>query len=257
MSQRVDYDSIAENYPNRYERSDYSGVGRALAAFVGGDGHTPAGRDVLEVGCGTGHWLDFLRRAGASVHGIDSSAGMLRIARTLVPAALLVRGFAEALPVRSERVDRIFCINALHHFTDPSAFFGEARRILRSTGGVWTVGLDPHAARDRWWIYDYFPEALVADRGRYPAASTIRAMLDAAGFERCETREVQRLPRRLPVNEVLAKGFVDRGHTSQLMVIADEEYERGMQNIRAAAARDPELVLEADLTLYGTVGWVA
>ena len=26
MSQRVDYDSIAESYPNRYERSDYSGA---------------------------------------------------------------------------------------------------------------------------------------------------------------------------------------------------------------------------------------
>ena len=40
----------------------------------------------------------------------------------------------------------------------------EARRVLRAGGSLMSVGLDPHTALDQWWIYDYFPGALAADR---------------------------------------------------------------------------------------------
>jgi SAM-dependent methyltransferase len=54
----LNYDSIAASYDRRYLVNDYSGVGDALLAFVGRD---LRGR-VLEVGCGTGHWLRLLAR---------------------------------------------------------------------------------------------------------------------------------------------------------------------------------------------------
>jgi len=47
-----------------------------------------------------------------------------------------------------------------------------------------TIGLDPHVRQDRWWIYDYFPGALTADRARCPSTDSIRAQLSAAGFVR-------------------------------------------------------------------------
>jgi SAM-dependent methyltransferase len=257
MAERVDYDTVANVYSNRYEQSDYAGVGQALAVFVSSTRDAPLSR-VLEVGCGTGHWLRFLRNAGVIVHGIDSSSGMLSVARATVPDARLTQGRAEALPLQPLSFDRILCINALHHFTEPSAFFREARRVIRPAGGVLIVGLDPHTRRDRWWIYEYFPEALVVDRKRYPSADAIRGMMASAGFERCTTQEVQNLPRRLPLSEASRRGFLERKHTSQLMVISDDEYQAGLARIRTAGSSSPhELVLEADLTLYGTIGWLA
>src|ERR671931_638206 len=193
MSARVDYDSIAPLYETRYERNDYAGVQQALGAFIRKEGRLDR-QHVLEVGCGTGHWVQVLLAADVNVVGLDLSGGMLNAARTRVPDAPLIRARAEALPCQTESCDRIYSVNALHHFTDPRAFLCEARRVLRPGGGLLTIGLDPHTGQDRWWIYEYFPTALVEDRRRYLPAARIRELMAASGFSRCETRVVQHLP---------------------------------------------------------------
>ena len=48
----TNYDEVAATYDRRYAEDDYSGIERALIDFLG----SPA-RHVLQVGCGTGHWL--------------------------------------------------------------------------------------------------------------------------------------------------------------------------------------------------------
>jgi SAM-dependent methyltransferase len=255
MTERVDYDRIAAVYDTRYERNDYEGVQRALAAFV--TRGPRAGQRILEVGCGTGRWMCFLCDGGTDVIGIDVSRAMLQQARTRLPDGRLIRARAETLPCAAASVDRLFCINALHHFTDHLAFFREARRVLRDNGGLLTVGLDPHPGRDRWWIYDYFPSALDEDRRRYLAAGTIRELMAEAGFARCETHEVQHLPTEMTVSDAARRGFLDRNSTSQLMIISDTEYAAGLQLIHDAdAAASGGAVLRADLRVYGTTGWV-
>jgi SAM-dependent methyltransferase len=252
MTKRVNYDRIATQYEARYERNDYSGIERALAAFVrSGSGQIDS--PVLEVGCGTGHWLRLLRNGEIHVVGLDPSEEMLKVARTCHGDARLIRARAEALPCRPASFKRIFCVNALHHFRDPAAFFREARRVLVSGGGLLTIGLDPHTGRDRWWIYDYFPAALVEDRRRYLPAARIRELMQAAGFSACETREVQHMPAQMTLSEAERRGFLDRTSTSQLMVISDAEYEAGMDRIRAGGA---EAILCSDLRVSGTMGWV-
>jgi len=256
MTQPVDYDKIAGAYDARYERNDYSGVERILTGFVPRERGTDRAR-ILEVGCGTGHWLRVLRDAQASCVGIDLSAGMLRVAKSTLTDAHLVRARAEALPAGDGRLARVFCVNALHHFTDPLAFIREARRVLEPGGGLLTFGLDPGSGRDRWWIYDYFPEALTADRRRYPATSRIREWMEAAGFSGCDTVEAQHAPRRLTIREAAERGFLDRASTSQLMVISDEAYERGLERLnRARRDGGDGVTLWSDLRIYATSSWV-
>ncbi len=60
MRKSVNYDIIAPVYDRRYEENDYSGVERALLDFIGED----QSAQILEVGCGTGHWLTLLDRRG-------------------------------------------------------------------------------------------------------------------------------------------------------------------------------------------------
>ena len=121
-----DYDSIATNYDRRYLENDYSGVAKALMVFLGPD----LGGRVLEVGCGTGHWLGLLDEAGIRAAGLDASRNMLTYARVHAPGAALAHGRAEHLPWASQAFERVFCINALHHFEDKSRFLAEARRVL-------------------------------------------------------------------------------------------------------------------------------
>jgi ubiquinone/menaquinone biosynthesis C-methylase UbiE len=256
MSQRVDYDRLADVYESRYLRNDYSGVEQALGAFV--EGARGRGHRVLEVGCGGGHWLRWLAEAKVNVFGMDPAAGMLRVARSAVGPHHLMRGRAEALPVAGASCSRLFCVNAFHHFEDPVAFLREARRVLSVGSALMIVGLDPHTGQDDWWVYEYFPEALIADRKRYLSAGRIRELMVTSGFDRCETRMIQHKPREMTVSEASQGGFLNRTDKSQLMVISDSEFEAGVRRIHEAdAASNGASILRSNLRLYGTTGWAA
>ena len=256
MARSVDYDRIAKNYDRRYRENDYSGVEAALIAFVG----EHQGQSVLEVGCGTGHWLGFIGGNGISVTGLDASFQMLAYARTNAPSADLAQASAECLPSSNESFDRVFCINAFHHFQDKVAFLTEARRALRPGGMMMTVGLDPNTGVDQWYIYDYFPNVLEIDRRRYPPSTQIREWMRAAGFTDCATRQIQHLPGRLDARASLENGRLDKSVTSQLSVLTDEEYRQGIDRVReaveSAEARGESLYLCADLRVFATFGAV-
>ena len=242
---RVDYDVVAQTYNRRYERNRSEGVQAALHEFLGDAGNL----DVAEIGCGTGHWLADVADRVRSEIGIDPSWEMLRRAAADARAARLIRARAEELPLASACVDRVFCVNALQHFTDKAAFVREARRILRSDGSILTIGLDPHSGLDHWWIYDYFPSALASDRARYLPSATIRAMFEDAGFTDVQTILAQHIPASVPFDLAVERGYVDRKSTSQLMVISDSEYAAGMDRMR-----DEQPLLRADLRLFATIG---
>lgn len=247
----VDYDAVAPSFDRRYVRSTWEGVERTLDAFVA----SPP-RDVLEVGCGTGHWLERLARRGHRMVGFDASRGMLARARAAAVPAGLVHARAEALPCGDARFDRLICVNAFHHFRDGRTFLREAHRVLRPGGALLTIGLDPHTGEDRWWIYDRFAGALEIDRRRYRPTAEIRDALHAAGFRDARTEVAQHRPAQRTFAELEAEGRLDRHATSQLTVLPIPVFEEGIARLRAdalAAERaGRELVLSADLRLYAT-----
>jgi ubiquinone/menaquinone biosynthesis C-methylase UbiE len=264
MLRTVDYDTLADSYDRRYDGPGFPGIERTLRAFLG----ERPGR-VLEVGCGTGHWLAAARQgaaeaayaAEAAVAGIDLSWRMLARARRRLPAVALARGRAEALPWRGGAFGRVVCINAYHHFPKKLGFLVEARRLLGPGGGLLIVGLDPHAGSDRWWVYDHFAPTLALDRERYPAGQQLREALDAAGFCRIATREADHLATEVPARLALERGLLEPYRTSQLAQLTADEVRAGLDRLQAAmaaeAAAGRELVLPVDLHYYATVGWVS
>ena len=250
----ADYDNVADRYDRRYTLLRYDGVRDALINFLG------EGRPrVLEVGCGTGHWLGVAQPRAGRAAGVDLSSGMLARARAALPPSIpILRARAEDLPWIDAAFDRIYCINALHHFSDRFRFFIEARRLLRPGGGLLTVGKDPHAERDDWWVYDYFPETVAIDRARFAPVRILRGELARAGFDWAESMEADRIEATHTAAEAFAGGMVDRAHTSQLTVLSDEEFDRGVARIREAdAAVDGQLQLVTDFRLFATIGWLA
>ena len=201
INRHADYDQIARTYDRRYERNQYAGVEKALREYIGGQ----PGLQILEVGCGTGHWLEALQGSGRQLTGLDYSAGMLAKAQGRVPAIALIHGDAQSLPLPNHSFDKLFCINAIHHFPNKPAFLAEVRRVLRPGGKILSVGLDPHRGLDRWHVYDYFPESLAIDKARYPSANTLQTWMMSAGFENCITREVDHWIIRLPAREALER----------------------------------------------------
>ncbi len=248
----TNYDRIADRFDKRYAICNYDGVRDSLLSFLG-----PTPLATLEVGCGTGHWLAAVLAERPILAGIDPSAPMLERARIAAPSARLIRARAEDLPWRDGTFDRVFCVNALHHFADRHRFFAEARRVLKPGGGLLTIGKDPHAERDSWWVYDYFEETLAIDRARFAAVRTLRGELTRAGFAWAESLEADHIEVSYRAAEALASGVVDASFTSQLTVLSDDEFTRGVERLRRAdAAAGGDLQLVADFRLYATIGWV-
>jgi ubiquinone/menaquinone biosynthesis C-methylase UbiE len=258
----ANYDAIASRYDRRYALHEYGGVRETLMNFIAS---VPADAAILEVGCGTGHWLSVVadrapdRAARVEwLAGVEPSAGMIGRAAAAAPAAHLVRAVAEQLPWADATFDRVYCVNALHHFADRKRFFAEARRVLRPGGGVLTIGKDPHTDRDAWWVYDYFPETVAIDRERFARVRTLRGELTAAGFDWAESFECDEIVASLGAADALATGIVDRAYTSQLTVLTDAEFEAGAARIRAAnEAAGGALQLATDFYLFATTGWTA
>lgn len=97
-----------------------------------------AGREVLELGCGGGHWAVGLARLGARVTGLDVSPAQLAAARALAARhhaeVRWVEADAEALPFGPASFDLVFADHGAFTFCDPDRLLPEAARVLRAGG---------------------------------------------------------------------------------------------------------------------------
>jgi SAM-dependent methyltransferase len=104
---------------------------------------SPAGEDVVDVGCGNGALVRALTENGARATGIEISNDRLAEALARDPAGVdrYLVGRAERLPLADASVDVVVFMRALHHVPVdqmPAALI-EARRILRRDGAVYVA----------------------------------------------------------------------------------------------------------------------
>ena len=101
----------------------------------------PDPSDVLDLGCGRGHDLREMARAGHRVAGLDFSPLAVRQARKRVYGLrfplrrkdIRVRDIADRFPFEGARFDGVYSHLALHYFSDDVTrrIFGEIERVLR------------------------------------------------------------------------------------------------------------------------------
>jgi len=117
---------------------------------------TPAVRNIIDLGCGTGRFSGALSsRFKATVIGIDPSRKMLgqATAGRVHSDVFYACGAAEAMPIPSNSVDLVFISMAFHHFSDPRQAARECRRVLRKNGRVFMRT----ASRENISMYAYVP----------------------------------------------------------------------------------------------------
>ncbi len=85
----------------------------------------------LDVGTGTGVFAQAFASLGLAVTGLDANAGLIALARDLVPAAAFHEGPAESLPFPDGSFDLVFLGLVLHETDDAVAALREARRVAR------------------------------------------------------------------------------------------------------------------------------
>jgi SAM-dependent methyltransferase len=145
-------------------------------------GEFPGARSVLDVGCGTGHFTEWLARRGLWTIGLDRAPAMLAVMRRRLPQCPALLADAHALPLRDRGVDLVVLIATLEFLDDPRRALAEAARVARR--GVVAVALN------RWSVGALSRRVGAASRGallsraRDLAPPTLRGHLGEAAAKR-------------------------------------------------------------------------
>lgn len=126
-------------------------------------------------------------RAARAVEGVDwtvvdAAPGMLRAARRRGHAA--IRGDATDLPVRSDAVDAVVILDALHHVGAADRALREAARVLRPGGVLVVREFDPGTVRGRALVA---AEHLVGFDSTFHRPDDLAAMVADAGLSSAVT----------------------------------------------------------------------
>lgn len=225
----LNYDQIAPHYNQRYPESQQWERGQALLNLA----RQINAQTILEVGSGTGFWLNLLHQTGAELIGLDYSMGMIRQAKGQPAPLQLTRGTGTQLPLRSSTFDLLYCVDAIHHFGNHRAFIAEAFRVLKPGGALAIIGHDPHeAGRSSWYIYDYFDDVYETDLKRYPSGKSVLGGMLEEGFSNVTAETVEHIQNLHKGDAVLNDPFLKHNATSQLALLSEEKYRSGLKRIQ-------------------------
>jgi ubiquinone/menaquinone biosynthesis C-methylase UbiE len=182
-----------------------------------------AGKDVLDVCCGTGRYAIRLAQAGARVSAIDASEEMSAIARgkrdELGLEVDLRLGEMACLPFDSASFDLVVCALALCHVPDLGLPIKEMARVLRPGGRLVVSDFHPFCLMVGWRTLFRRPEATYCIENHLHLVDDYVAALRGAGLQMQELREKAIDEALLPVlSEEEVERF--RGWPAALVIVA-------------------------------------
>lgn len=166
------------------------------------------GRNVLDIGCGSGSLAAEMLEGGATVTGIDASIAMVDLAKQRVgdEASLMQADLTDPLPFGNATFDDAVASLVLHYVEDWDPALGEIRRVLRPGGRLFAsvdhpiVGYTIKEPRPNYFANTSYEFEWEFGGQRVPMRfwrKSLHAMLDAfasAGFHVTSITEPQPLP---------------------------------------------------------------
>lgn len=133
------------------------------------------GKDILDVACGTGYGLPFLRRKANKVVGVDVSLEALSEAKDRCDDKTnVLLADALRLPFRDEAFDVVTSFETIEHLRERQQFLQEIKRVLKMNGLL--VLSTPNAnytkpvngkPNNPFHVFEYTPEELKIELDAY------------------------------------------------------------------------------------------
>jgi len=160
---RAYYDAFSRRYEHRRGENDPGGYHDLLDELEAGlVARYGTGREVLEVGCGTGLVLERIHGFARRAVGVDLSPGMLERARKR--GLEVLEGSATSLPWGEASFDVTCAFKVLAHVPEIERALSEMARVTRPGGHVIAEFYNPHSLRGL--VKRLTPAGLVAERTR-------------------------------------------------------------------------------------------
>lgn len=174
------YDSYSESYDQVRQGAYHQVVAEITRPFL--LRYVPSEGRALDLGCGTGRTMEWLRTHSCSVVGMDLSKAMVSSAIGKGNRAVL--GTALSLPFKKNTFDLVYSFKVLPHVTPIERAIQEITRVLKPKGiavlefyNPWSIrGLIKLAFKPRLKISSQFTEREIYTR--YDHFFSIRKLLE-------------------------------------------------------------------------------
>lgn len=128
------YDEVADIYDNHYDlphgRCYHTHLSQHLMQSL------PKGARLLDIGCGTGLFVEKYTSEEGSAVGIDLSRRMIERARHRCAASDFTIGTGETIPFSDNTFDAVSSLLVFSYLRDPAAMLSEAYRVLKPGGAI-------------------------------------------------------------------------------------------------------------------------
>jgi len=128
------YDTIADIYDTHYDhprgRCYHTHLSQYLMQSL------PKGAELLDIGCGTGLFVEKYISVGGSAIGLDLSRRMIERARYRCPATDFTIGTGESIPFCDNSFDAVSSLMVFSYLKDPHVMLDEAYRVLKPGGAI-------------------------------------------------------------------------------------------------------------------------
>jgi len=133
---RFDFDKAAGSYDRWYDSARGAMYDRfekqAFDRLLVNDNQ---GKNLLEIGCGTGHWSEYFSEKGFEVTGIDISGEMINIAKKKnIPNSRFQIANGQSLPFADNSFSVVAAITTLEFTENPEKMLSEMVRCVNSPG---------------------------------------------------------------------------------------------------------------------------
>jgi ubiquinone/menaquinone biosynthesis C-methylase UbiE len=151
------------------------------------DDYLKKGERVLDLGCGNGRFFQLVKDKGAVYLGLDSSPGLIAIARERYPQAYFQVADVLNLQLPDNDFDKVYLIALLHHFPTPllrNQCLREAKRVLKNKGLLFLTVWSPHL-KQRWSLSNkklFFKNLFLKLTGRLGWSDSLRPLTERGGM---------------------------------------------------------------------------
>ncbi len=194
------------------------------------------GRDVLELGAGTGKFTELIVHTGARITGVEPVPAMRAALERNCPTIRVLDATAEAIQAEDAAFDTVIAASAFHWF-DGDRALPEIHRVLRPEGAlglIWNVRDEASDWSER--LTEIF------DRLAGEGAPRYRSGRWRVAFERTELFGPLHHRVAYHVHHVTPEAFLDRVLSVSFVAAAsDDERERVRAEVEELLATDPEL----------------
>jgi len=128
------YDTVAEVYDHHYDQPRGRCYHTHISTYI--MSALPKGGKLLDIGCGTGLFVERYIEAGGSAIGLDISSKMIEKARRRCIACDYTLGTGEKIPFCDNSFDAVCSLLVFSYVKDPETMLNEAYRVLKPGGKI-------------------------------------------------------------------------------------------------------------------------